>query len=144
MGLRTNGIFDLHQDEARAGGGLDLALPAIELDKYQSSTGQIRRSNPCSDFPARPWSRSMPTRDILFPMISYPTATANGAVEKAVGLAASLGAHISGLTFELDIRSPVGLYAHPSISAACLRPRGPKAPQTHATSLQPSTMSPLG
>jgi nucleotide-binding universal stress UspA family protein len=55
----------------------------------------------------------MPTRDILFAMMSYPTPTANGAVERAVSFAAGLGAHISGLTFELDIRSPVGLYAHP-------------------------------
>ena len=31
-----------------------------------------------------------------------------------MALAASLGAHITGLTFELDIRSPVGLYAHPA------------------------------
>ncbi len=56
----------------------------------------------------------MPIKDILFPMISYPTPTAIGTVETAVGLAGSLGAHISGLTFELDIRSPVGLYAHPA------------------------------
>jgi nucleotide-binding universal stress UspA family protein len=55
----------------------------------------------------------MPIKDILFPMISYPMPTAVGTVETAVGLAGSLGAHITGLTFELDIRSPVGLYAHP-------------------------------
>ena len=55
----------------------------------------------------------MPTRDILFPMMSYPTPPTNGSIEKAVAVAAGLGAHIAGLTFELDIRSPVGLYAHP-------------------------------
>jgi nucleotide-binding universal stress UspA family protein len=55
----------------------------------------------------------MPIRDILFPMLSYPTATAADSVEKAVTLAAGLGAHILGLTFELDIKLPVGLYAHP-------------------------------
>jgi nucleotide-binding universal stress UspA family protein len=55
----------------------------------------------------------MSIKDILFPMISYPTPTETGTIETAVGLAGSLGAHISGLTFELDIRSPVGLYAHP-------------------------------
>ena len=55
----------------------------------------------------------MTIRDILFPMISYPIPTRSDSVEKAVGLAASLAAHLSGLTFELDIRSPVGLYAHP-------------------------------
>ena len=46
-------------------------------------------------------------------MISYPTATAADSIERAVTLAAGLGAHIVGVTFELDIRSPVGLYAHP-------------------------------
>jgi nucleotide-binding universal stress UspA family protein len=55
----------------------------------------------------------MPIKDIFFPMISYPMPTAIGTVEAAVGLAGSLGAHITGLTFELDVRSPVGLYAHP-------------------------------
>lgn len=55
----------------------------------------------------------MPIRDILFTMINYPMPTAIGAVEKAVGLAGSLGSHITGLTFELDIRSPVGFYADP-------------------------------
>jgi len=55
----------------------------------------------------------MPIKDILFPMISYPIPTKTDSVEKAVGLAASLGAHLSGLTFELDIQSPVGLYADP-------------------------------
>ena len=55
----------------------------------------------------------MPTRDILFPMLSYPTLPENGSIESAASVAAALGAHISGLTFELDIKSPVGLYAHP-------------------------------
>jgi hypothetical protein len=34
----------------------------------------------------------MPTRDILFPMMSYPTPPANGSIEKAVAMAAGLGA----------------------------------------------------
>ena len=55
----------------------------------------------------------MPTRDILFPMLSYPTRPESGSIESAASVAAALGAHISGLTFELDIRSPVGFYAHP-------------------------------
>lgn len=55
----------------------------------------------------------MPIRDILFPMLSYPTATAVDSVERAATLAAGLGAHILGLTLEVDIRLPVGLYAHP-------------------------------
>jgi len=55
----------------------------------------------------------MTIRDILFPMLSYPTATAADSIERAVTWATGLGAHIMGVTFELDIRSPVGLYAHP-------------------------------
>jgi nucleotide-binding universal stress UspA family protein len=55
----------------------------------------------------------MPIKDILFAMMSYPTPTATDALEPAISLAAGLGAHISGLTFELDIWSPIGLYAHP-------------------------------
>jgi nucleotide-binding universal stress UspA family protein len=55
----------------------------------------------------------MQIRDVLFPMLSYPVATATGSIESAVRLAAGLGAHIVGLTFELDIQSPVGLYADP-------------------------------
>jgi nucleotide-binding universal stress UspA family protein len=50
---------------------------------------------------------------MLFPMLSYPVATATGSIESAVRLAAGLGAHIVGLTFELNIQSPVGLYADP-------------------------------
>ncbi|HEY7551241.1 MAG TPA: universal stress protein [Hyphomicrobiaceae bacterium] len=46
-------------------------------------------------------------------MLSYPAATTTGSIERAVALAAGLGAHIAGLTFEVDIRLPVGLYAHP-------------------------------
>src|SRR5262245_1521584 len=57
---------------------------------------------------------SMPIRDVLFPMISYPAPTATRSIEAAVAVAGSLGAHVTGLTFELDIRSPVGLYAHPA------------------------------
>lgn len=62
----------------------------------------------------------MPPRDILFPMLSYPTATASDSIERAVALAAGLGAHIAGLVLELDIRLPVGLYAHPPELAGIL------------------------
>jgi nucleotide-binding universal stress UspA family protein len=55
----------------------------------------------------------MPIRDVLFPMMSFPTPPTSGSIEKAVALSGRIGAQISGLTFELDIRSPVGLYAHP-------------------------------
>ena len=56
----------------------------------------------------------MPIRDVLFPMLSHPVATTADSVERAAALAAWLSAHIVGVTFELDIRSPVGLYAHPA------------------------------
>jgi nucleotide-binding universal stress UspA family protein len=55
----------------------------------------------------------MPIRDVLFPMLGYPTPTATDSIEKVATLAAGLGAHISGLIFEPDIQLPVGLYAHP-------------------------------
>ncbi len=55
----------------------------------------------------------MPIKDVLFSMSSHPTPTTPAAVEAAVALAARLGAHLTGLTFELEIRSPVGLYADP-------------------------------
>jgi nucleotide-binding universal stress UspA family protein len=47
-------------------------------------------------------------------MLSYPTATTSDSVESAVALATRFGARIFGVTFELDIRSPVGLYARPA------------------------------
>src|SRR6516162_1461019 len=53
----------------------------------------------------------MPIKDIFFPMISYPVPPPPVAVEKAIGLAVGLQAQISGLTFEINIRSPVGIYA---------------------------------
>ena len=56
----------------------------------------------------------MTIRDILLPLLSYPAATTTDSVEKAVAVASGLGAHIVGATFELQIRSPVGLYAHPA------------------------------
>ena len=74
----------------------------------------------------------MSIKDILFPMLSYPTPPANGSIEKAVALASGLGAHISGLTFELDIRSPVGLYAHPvNVSGIIAAERAKSASNAH-------------
>jgi len=67
-------------------------------------------------------------------MISYPEPTATGTLEKAVALAASLGAHLSALTFELDIRSPVGLYAHPANVGGILAAERAKS-ATHARDL---------
>ena len=52
-------------------------------------------------------------KDVLFAMSSHPTPTATRSVEAAVALAARLGAHLTGVAFALEIRSPVGLYADP-------------------------------
>jgi hypothetical protein len=75
----------------------------------------------------------MSVRDVLFPMLSYPVATATGSIESAVRLAAGLGAHIVGLTFELDIKSPVGLYADPVNVGGLLAAEHARAPLTRAT-----------
>ena len=53
----------------------------------------------------------MPIKDMFFPMISYPVPTPPVAVETAIALAVGLRAQILGLTFEINIRSPVGMYA---------------------------------
>jgi nucleotide-binding universal stress UspA family protein len=82
------------------------------LDRYQGACDTIAQSIDAIDLD-RMREPLMPTRDILFPMLSYPTRPENGSIESAASVAAALGAHISGLTFELDIKSPVGLYAHP-------------------------------
>jgi nucleotide-binding universal stress UspA family protein len=55
----------------------------------------------------------MSIKDILLPLTSYPVATATRAIESAVALAGHLGAHVSAMAFELDIQSPIGLYADP-------------------------------
>jgi nucleotide-binding universal stress UspA family protein len=53
----------------------------------------------------------MAIKDIFFPMISYPVSMLPVAVEKAIGLAVGLRAQILGLTFEINIRSPLGVFA---------------------------------
>ncbi len=55
----------------------------------------------------------MTIKDILLPLTSYPNPTATRAIETAVALAANLGAHVSAAAFEMDIQSPIGLYADP-------------------------------
>ena len=52
-------------------------------------------------------------KDVLLAMSSHPAPTKIGSIEASVGMAARLGAHLSGVAFALDIRSPVGLYADP-------------------------------
>jgi nucleotide-binding universal stress UspA family protein len=55
----------------------------------------------------------MSIKDVLLPLTSYPDPTATRAVETAVALAGHLGVHVSAMAFELDIQSPIGLYADP-------------------------------
>ncbi len=55
----------------------------------------------------------MAIKDALLPLTSYPVPTDKGAIETALGLAAKLGIHLSAVGFELDIQSPIGLYADP-------------------------------
>jgi nucleotide-binding universal stress UspA family protein len=52
-------------------------------------------------------------KDILLPLTSYPTPTQKDAIEDALALAASLGALVRAVAFEVDVQSPVGLYADP-------------------------------
>jgi nucleotide-binding universal stress UspA family protein len=55
----------------------------------------------------------MTIKDVLLPLTSYPTPTERCAIESAVGLATNLGAAIQAVAIEVNIQSPVGLYADP-------------------------------
>jgi nucleotide-binding universal stress UspA family protein len=55
----------------------------------------------------------MTIRDILLPLTSYPTPTQKCAIESAVHLAANLGALVHAVAIEVNVQSPVGLYADP-------------------------------
>lgn len=55
----------------------------------------------------------MAIKDVLLPLTSYPRPTETRAIENAVQLLKGLEAKVSAVTFELDIRSPIGLYADP-------------------------------
>ncbi len=55
----------------------------------------------------------MAIKDILLSLTSYPVATGMPAIEAVVRLAASMGAHVSAVAVEMDIQSPIGLYADP-------------------------------
>jgi nucleotide-binding universal stress UspA family protein len=52
-------------------------------------------------------------KDVLLPLTSYPTPTQKQAIENAVAVAESLGALVSAVAFEVDVQSPIGLYADP-------------------------------
>lgn len=51
--------------------------------------------------------------DILLPLTSFPVPTERRAIEAAVRLARTLKASVSAIAFEMDIQSPLGLYADP-------------------------------
>jgi nucleotide-binding universal stress UspA family protein len=55
----------------------------------------------------------MTIKDILLPLTSYPTPTQKCAIESAVALAATMGALVEAVAFEVNVQSPVGLYADP-------------------------------
>jgi nucleotide-binding universal stress UspA family protein len=57
--------------------------------------------------------KSMTIKDVLLPLTSYPTPTQKRAIENAVALAESFGALVSAVAFEVDVQSPIGLYADP-------------------------------
>jgi nucleotide-binding universal stress UspA family protein len=52
-------------------------------------------------------------KEILLPLTSFPVVTQAQTIEAAVGLAENLKAKVSAISFEMDIQSPVGLYADP-------------------------------
>jgi nucleotide-binding universal stress UspA family protein len=52
-------------------------------------------------------------KDILVPLTSFPVATEAQTIETAVGLGENLKANVSAIAFEMDIQSPIGLYADP-------------------------------
>jgi nucleotide-binding universal stress UspA family protein len=56
-------------------------------------------------------TQSTAFKNILFPLSSYPAATSASAVERAVAIADRLGAHLSAVAFEMDVRLPAGVYA---------------------------------
>jgi nucleotide-binding universal stress UspA family protein len=55
----------------------------------------------------------MTIKDVLLTLTSYPAPTEARAIETAVAIAGSLGAQISAIAIEMDIQSPIGLYADP-------------------------------
>jgi nucleotide-binding universal stress UspA family protein len=51
--------------------------------------------------------------DIFLPLTSFPVPTERCAIEATVRLAETLKASVSAIAFEMDIQSPIGLYADP-------------------------------
>jgi len=57
--------------------------------------------------------KPMAIKDVLLSLTSYPTPTQKQAIENAVAVAEGLGALVSAVAFEVDVQSPIGLYADP-------------------------------
>ena len=55
----------------------------------------------------------MSIKDILLSLTSYPIPTQRRAVEHAVALAEGLEARVRAVAFQVDVQSPIGLYADP-------------------------------
>jgi nucleotide-binding universal stress UspA family protein len=55
----------------------------------------------------------MAIKDILLALTSFPVPTEPRTIEHCIELAKSLEAGVSAVVFEMDIQSPVGLYADP-------------------------------
>jgi nucleotide-binding universal stress UspA family protein len=55
----------------------------------------------------------MMIKDMLLPLTSFPTPTEARSIETAVAFAKSLKAKVSAIAFEMNIESPIGLYADP-------------------------------
>jgi nucleotide-binding universal stress UspA family protein len=50
-------------------------------------------------------------KSLLFPLASYPVKTRSCAIERAVTIAGSLGAHLSAVAFEMGVQLSAGVYA---------------------------------
>lgn len=53
----------------------------------------------------------MTFKNILLPLASYPVATTSSAIERVAKIAQQLGAHLTAVAFETDVRLPAGVYA---------------------------------
>ena len=54
----------------------------------------------------------MAFKDVLLQLSSYPEPTPAAVIEQAVGFAGALGAHISALTFKMEIPSTSNVLAN--------------------------------
>jgi nucleotide-binding universal stress UspA family protein len=55
----------------------------------------------------------MVIKEMMLLLVSYPEPTSSAAIQAAIRLAKELGAHVTGIAFAIEMRSPVGFYADP-------------------------------